>query len=120
MNHDTLKCIHVVGLALTFMGLTGILALRMAGQGKLPGRLLFHVSHGLGLLLIVVTGFMMASQLGVLHTAPPWLKGKMVIWLFAAGSVSLAARFSRYAVPVYLFFVALVATAAWLGLMKPF
>jgi uncharacterized membrane protein SirB2 len=101
MNYNALKCIHLVGLALTFMGLTGILTLRLAGQGKLPGRLLFHVSHGVGLLLIIVSGFMMAAQLGIVQQPPGWLNGKMVIWLLAAASTysrrasaSMPARFT--------------------------
>lgn len=119
MDYPTLKIIHLAGLAMTFMGLTGILAIRMTGQAPLAKRLIFHFSHGLGLLMLLVTGFAMAAKLGI-HSPPGWLKGKMVIWLLAGGSMVLATRFSRFAGAILIFFILLVATAAWLAIDKPF
>jgi hypothetical protein len=120
MDYSTLKIIHLTGLALTFMGLAGILASKAATEIVFKKRRIFHIAHGVGLLLIIVTGFMMASQLNVLHTAPGWLKGKMVIWLLAGGAMVLATRFNRYAGLVLVFYTALVLTAAWLAIDKPF
>jgi hypothetical protein len=120
MDYPTLRIIHLTGLALTFMGLTGILAVKMTGTAPFSRRLIFHLAHGIGLLVLIVSGFALAGQLGVLQTAPGWLKGKMVIWLLAAGSMALATRLSRYAAWVFLFFVALVVAAAWLAITKPF
>lgn len=119
MSYGALRIIHITGIVMTFMGLTGILALKMAGGAPLPKRLIFHVSHGVGLLTIIVTGFMLAAKIG-LHGAPPWLMGKFVIWLLAAGSMALANRFYRFAGPIVLFFIVLIATAAWLAVYKPF
>ena len=119
MDYPTLRIIHLTGLALTFIGLTGILALKMAGGAPLPKRLIFHFAFGIGLVTLIVTGFMLGAKLG-LHSAPPWLMGKFVIWLLAAASMVLANRFYRFAPWIVLFFVALVATAAWLAIDKPF
>jgi hypothetical protein len=120
MDYNTLKIIHLTGLALTFMGLTGILASKAATETLFKKRWIFHISHGVGLLLLIVTGFMMAGRLGVLMTAPGWLKGKLVIWLLAGGAMVLATRFNRYAGWVLIFFAALVVAAAWLAIDKPF
>jgi hypothetical protein len=120
MDYGTLKIIHLTGLAMTFMGLAGILAAKATGQLPLPKRLIFHISFGIGLLLIIATGFTMAAQLGVLHTAPGWLKGKLVIWLLVGGSMALATRLSRYAGAVMVIWTLLVLAAAWLAIDKPF
>ena len=119
MDYATLRIIHLSAIVLTFIGLTGIMALKMAGGAPLPQRLVFHLSHGIGLLVIIVTGFMLGAKLG-LHAPPPWMMGKFVIWLLAGASMVLANRFYRFAPWIVLFFVALVATAAWLAIEKPF
>ncbi len=119
MDYGTLRILHIIGIVMTFMGLTGILALKMGGGAPLKSRLIFHVSHGVGLLTIIVTGFMLAHVLG-LHGAPPWLMGKFVIWLLAGASMVLANRCFRFAPWIVVFFIALVGTAAWLAIEKPF
>lgn len=119
MDYATLRIIHVTAIALTFIGLTGIMALKMAGGAPLGKRLVFHISHGVGLITLIVTGFALAEKLG-LHGAPPWLMGKFVIWLLAAASMVLANRFYRFAGSIVIFFVILVGTAAWLAIVKPF
>jgi uncharacterized membrane protein SirB2 len=119
MDYGTLRIIHITGIVMTFMGLSGIMALKLGGGSTpLRTRLVFHLSHGLGLLTIIVTGFMLANLLGY-HGATPWLTGKLVIWLLAGGSMVLANRFFRFAPWIVLFFIALVATAAYLAIYKP-
>jgi hypothetical protein len=118
MEYGTLRVIHVTGIAMTFIGLTGILALKMAGGAPLAKRMIFHVVFGIGMLTIIGTGFALAGKIGIVG-AQPWLIGKFVIWLLAAASMVLANRFSRFAGPIVVFFVALVATAAWLAIYKP-
>jgi hypothetical protein len=120
MDYTTLKIIHLTGLAMTFMGLAGILGSKMTGDAPRAQRLIFHFSYGLGLLALIVTGFALAGKLGIVQAPPGWLNAKLVIWLLAAASITLAVRFSRYAGVVLVFFVALVATAAWLAIDKPF
>ena len=117
MDYATLKIIHITGIVMTFMGLTGILALKMAGGAPLSKRMIFHVVFGIGMLAIIGTGFALAGKLGV--TAEPWVAGKGVIWLLTAASMILANRFSRFAGPIMVFFIALVATAAYLAIYKP-
>ncbi|MCO5053767.1 MAG: SirB2 family protein [Verrucomicrobiae bacterium] len=122
MTYQTLKVLHLIGLALTFMGLAGVLAVKMSGA-KSPRQRLFFIAHGIGLLLLLGTGVALVFQLqlmGTTHTLPGWVQGKLVIWLLAGGAISMAARLSRYAELVFLFFVLLVALAAWLTLFKPF
>ena len=119
MDYNTLRIVHVTGIVLTFMGLSGILALRLAGGALLAKRLIFHGSYGVGLLTIIVTGFMLAAKLG-LKSPPPWLYGKFAIWLLAGASIVLVNRLSRFAPWIVIFFAVLVGAAAWLAIDKPF
>src|ERR1700761_309646 len=79
MDYSTLRVIHITGIVMTFIGLTGILALKMAGGAPLSKRMIFHFSHGIGLLVVIGTGFALAGKLGV--TGEPWVAGKGVIWV---------------------------------------
>ena len=120
MDYPTLKILHLTGLALTFMGLAGMLGSKATGAAPFPKRLVFHLSHGIGLLLLIVTGFALAAKLGEANPPPGWLKAKLIVWLLAGGGMALATRFSRYTWAVLVFFVLLVLTAAWLAIEKPF
>ncbi len=120
MDYPTLKIIHLTGLALTFMGLAGVLASRAATDAVFKKRWIFHASHGLGLLILLVTGFALAGQLHLMHPVPGWLQGKMFIWLLAGVAMTLATRFSRFAGPILAGYALLVAVAAWLAINKPF
>ncbi|HTJ00427.1 MAG TPA: hypothetical protein VL527_16220 [Dongiaceae bacterium] len=119
MTYPTLKIIHITGLALVFMGLTGVLALKMAGAAPGRQRWIFHAAHGGGLILVLATGIGLGMKLGLTHPAPFWVIGKFIIWLLAGSAMVLAVRFSRFAGPILLYLAALVFAAAWLAIYKP-
>jgi len=119
MSYFTLKIIHLTGLALVFMGLAGVLALKMAGDAPFKKRRLFHLSHGLGLILLLASGIALTAQLG-LHPLPGWVKAKYGVWLLAGAAMAAASRLGRFAGPLLTLFAGLVATAAWLAITKPF
>jgi hypothetical protein len=120
MDYPTLRIVHLTGLALTFMGLTGVLASKAASEAVFKKRWIFHISHGVGLLLLLASGIALGLKLGVTHPAPLWLQAKFGIWLLAGGAMVLATRFSRFAGQILIFFTVLVLTAAWLAIDKPF
>ncbi len=122
MDYLTLKIIHLAGLGLTFMGLSGVLGVQLMGGAPFKKRVVFHAAHDLGLLLVMATGIALLAQLqgGHLHAPPGWVKAKFGIWILAGGSMFLAARYGRYAGWILLFFTGLVIGAAWLAINKPF
>ena len=118
MDYQTLRIIHLTGLALTFMGLAGALALKYASATTGKQRWIFQAAHGAGLLLLLATGIALSLKLGL--PAPPlWLKAKLGIWLLAGGAMTLALRFSRFAGLILIFLGLLVLIAAWLAIIKP-
>jgi hypothetical protein len=118
MSYFTLKAIHLTGLAMTFMGLAGLLALKFADSPIFKNRWIFHTSHGIGLSILLTSGIALGLQLGVTHPAPFWVIAKFGIWLLA-GSAIILMRFSRFAGIILLYFSALVFAASWLAVYKP-
>jgi len=120
MSYLTLKVFHLVALALTFMGLAGSLAYNAVSPGPSITRRIFAISHGIGLLLLLITGFLLLIQLGIGKNLPGWVWGKVIIWLIAGASAVLVRRFARFQVPMLVYLAVLVGLGAWLALYKPF
>jgi hypothetical protein len=123
MEYPTLKLVHLVGMMLLFLGLGGMVFAAYAGFGtdRKKLRVAAALCHGVGLLLIVVSGIAMLSSLGLLHGDPPgWAKAKFCIWLIMGGSISLAARWSRGIWILLAVWIFLGAAAGYLALFKPF
>jgi uncharacterized membrane protein SirB2 len=119
MDYPTLRIVHLTGLALTFMGLAGVLALKFKGENTFKQRWIFHVAHGMGLLVILASGIGLGLKLGLVHPAPFWIIAKFGVWLLAGSAMILALRFSRFAGIILIYFTALVLAAAWLAIYKP-
>jgi hypothetical protein len=123
MDYPLIKLCHLVGIMLMFMGLGGMVFAAYAGFGTEKKRLrrAAALCHGIGLLIILLSGLGMLSSLGMLHGDPPnWVKAKFVIFLILGGSISLAARWSRGIWILLAAWILLGAAAGYLGLYKPF
>jgi hypothetical protein len=110
MDANTYLIIHLIGLATVAIGLGGMLA----GD---QNRKMFAMAQGIGLLIILVSGFGMLAkmQLGFPHFAMV----KLILWLLLGG---LPVVFRKSKTPVFVSIVVLVAligVAAWLGVTKP-
>ncbi len=118
---ETYKLVHLISIVLVFSGLMGMLAVRMS-EGKLEGQVkkLFYASHGLGLLLILISGFGLLARLGLTHDIPKWVMGKLLIWLILGGITALIKRKGYIGWPIFALLVALFSLAAYLALFKPF
>ena len=85
------KVIHIFSITLLFTAFGGLLlASRAEGQNG-AGRKLAGMTHGLALVLILVSGFGALAKIGMSNPAiwPAWLWIKVLIWL-AFGAVIVA------------------------------
>lgn len=120
MPLETYKLIHFCGLMMLFFGLGGITMLKMANAPMTgPAKSLSFISHGLGLLLLLLGGFGMLAKMGFMGAMPSWAYGKLVIWLLFGGAAVLAKRKGQWGWPLLVFFVILGGAAAGLALYKP-
>ena len=124
ISYPVYKVIHILGNMLLIMALGG-LTLHAANGGTREtnrGRKLAAITHGIGMVIILVAGFGLLARIGITHGAgwPGWVWAKLGIWLVLGGIVALIGRKPELA-RVWWFLVPLLgATAAWLALTKPF
>jgi hypothetical protein len=118
MSYEIYKVLHLLGLSLVVLSLGGIILHAINGGSKQSNsfRKGAMITHGVGLLFLLVAGFGMLARMGI-HSFPGWVMGKVVIWLILGAFVALAykqhlARKLWFAVPV------LVAIAASLAIYK--
>jgi hypothetical protein len=78
------------------------------------------ITHGIGMVLVLVGGFGMLARLGIFWPWPGWVIGKIIIWLVLGVLVALIGRLPALAKPLWWVTIALGAIAAYLALNKPF
>ncbi|MBC7741411.1 MAG: SirB2 family protein [Bdellovibrionaceae bacterium] len=121
MSYEIYKIIHLLGLVLLFSGLTGLLTVRMSG-GQLAGstKSLVFVSHGVGLLLLLVSGFGLLARLGLTHDIPNWVFVKIAAWVVAGGAIALVKRKGHIGWPLFLSLIFVFLIAGYFAIFKPF
>ncbi len=121
ISPEVYKIFHLMGFAFLFLGLGGVLfSFACTANVKSNVRSAGFLCHGVGLLLMVVSGFGMAARLGFLSTFPAWLYGKLIIWIILGLSISLAKRKAQWLPGLLLFWGLLAGAAASLAILKPF
>lgn len=120
MPYEFYKIIHITGLILVFSGLISVLTVGMAGV-ELSGRLkkFGFITHGVGLVFMLVSGFGLMARLGMVQSMPTWIYFKLLIWLVLGGMISLAKRKGYIGWPLFILFLGLGVTAATLAITKP-
>ncbi|PWU12965.1 MAG: hypothetical protein C5B49_15360 [Bdellovibrio sp.] len=117
MSLSTYILLHIFGVVCAMMGFGILIAYFALGTNKAPLlRTLGFFTHGLGLAMILVSGFGLLARLGILRDFPYWVYIKLAIWIFFGAIVALVRRRPQvgpYIVPLLL---ALAILAAYLGL----
>ena len=110
MEATTYLIIHLIGLAAVAIGLGGMLA-----GGK--EHRTFAIVQGVGLLIILVSGFGMLAKmhLGFPHFAIV----KLVLWLVIGMLPMVFRKLTLPPLVSTLVLLALIGLAAWLGVTKP-
>lgn len=110
MTYTTYKIIHLVGISILALGVGGM----MAGGEK---RKNFMMLQGIGLLVMLISGFGLVAKLG--GGFPPYVIVKLVLWL-VIGMLPMVFRKLRTPLPVaVLISLTMVAIMAYLGVVKP-
>ena len=111
------KVIHVLSIMLLFTALGGMLSGMQSG----PGRKLAAMTHGLALVLILVSGFGALAKIGLSNPGiwPGWLWLKALIWLIFGGIIVVIRRAPRAATLLWWVLPILGGLAGYLALYKP-
>src|SRR5687768_15778684 len=117
MSPEFYRLLHMGGLLLLFLGLGGIFA-TCGREGAKPPKL-FLAMHGIGLVVMVVSGIGRAHKLG--YGWPTWMIAKIGCWVVIAALPTLVRRGMLPRLLAVVLAVALGCTAAWLASTpKPF
>jgi hypothetical protein len=110
MDPGIYKIIHFVGLIVLFLGIGSLITAdpKKPAAFRLPAMI-----HGIGLLLILVSGFGLQAKLKL--GFPVWMISKLVILLALGGSIALIKRKILPPVAVYVLAIILGGIAAYLG-----
>jgi hypothetical protein len=119
MAYEYYKILHLLGLSMVMLSLGGVVMHVINGGSKADNRFRVGaiVTHGIGLVLLLVAGFGMLHKLGVPHDAP-WVLGKLAIWVVMGGVVAVAYRKPQLARALWVAIPALVVVAAALVIFK--
>ncbi len=120
MSYEFYKLVHFIGLFLVFTAIGGnVVHYGNGGDKENHGmRKLVGMTHGIALLLILVSGFGMTAKLGL--GFPGWVGVKLVVWLVLGAAVVLPFKFANTAKIQLFLYPILGLVAAFLALNKPF
>jgi hypothetical protein len=83
-------------------------------QGK--PRIVAFVTHGLGMLFMLIGGFGMLARLQ-LDGIPPWIHVKLGVWLIMGLAIGLAKRMPSWLVMIAIIAIAMIAP--YMAIYKP-
>ena len=120
MSHEFYRVLHILGILMLFGGLTSLWGVYVSGQVPKQGlRVGLAVIHGVGMTFLLLSGFAMAGQLGLMSAIPGWMWIKLGLWLALGGSMVLAKRKAHLGVSLVGLWIALGTVAAFLAIYKP-
>ena len=115
------KNIHLIGVFMVLMALGGLLVHRInGGTQDHAWRKPVAMTHGVGLLLILLGGFGMLARLGIFWPWPGWVTVKVIIWIVLGALVGIIFRKPTLAKPLWWITIALAGLAAYFAVYKPF
>lgn len=116
MSLQFYKLLHIIGILLTFTALGGVFVYVGNGGNKEGNsfRKIIAISHGVGLLLLLVSGFGMLAKLGL--SFPIWIVPKLLIWLALGAALALGYRKPEKSVLLWAGSVVLGSIAALIAL----
>lgn len=120
MAIEVYKILHFMGIFMLFLSIGGLLttAINMETAAH-RWRKALAITHGVGLLLILLGGFGMLARLGILWPMPGWVLVKLIIWVMLGGLIALVLQ-SDLSKILWILVIVLGVIAAYLGTMKPF
>ena len=119
MSYEFYKVLHILGLSLVVLSLGGIIHHVINGGTKQSDsfRKGTMITHGVGLLLLMVAGFGMLAKLGI-YSPPGWVIAKMVIWLVLGAFVAIAYKKPALAKKFWVAVPVLVVISAFLAIYR--
>jgi len=87
MPYEFYKVLHILGLILALTGLGAVaLQIYINSSPKFPLKRAVMIYHGMGTLIVFVSGFGLMARIGLATQSwPTWIYIKITIWLLVLG-----------------------------------
>lgn len=115
------KVLHILGVLFTFIALGGLLLASRTSGERVDDRKLAGMLHGVGLVIILISGFGALARLGISNPGiwPLWMWVKLVLWLVLGAALVLIKRAPGLRTLLWILLPVLGALAAYMALYKP-
>jgi len=115
------RLLHIFSMMLLFTSLGGLLLASRSGITTGVSRKTAGMTHGIALILLLITGFGALAKSGLSNPAawPAWVWIKALIWLAFGGIIVLIRRSPNASTLLWWILPLLGALAAWMALYKP-
>ncbi len=119
MPFDFYKVLHVMGLMMLFSSLGAAIIFYASGSVVKTYKLLISVFHGLGLVLLLVSGFGMLARMGGGMIMPAWVHPKLLVWVLMGGALFAIKKKANWSTVWWLSILSLGLVAASFAVNKP-
>ena len=122
LSYEVYKLVHVIGIIMIFVSLGGVMIHSFNGGTKVDNqwRKAAGITHGIGLVLVLVAGFGLLARVGIGWPWPGWVIGKLVIWIVLGGLSGLIYKLGTSGKGLWYIVILLGAIAASFAIFKPF
>lgn len=120
MPYEVYKIAHLIGIFMIMISLGGVATHAINGGDKESNhfRKALGITHGIGLVLVLVAGFGLLAQLQV--GWPIWVFVKLIIWIIFGALTGVAYRMGTKGQGLWYIMIVLGGLAAYLAVTKPF
>ena len=114
------KQIHLLAILMVFLAFGALVILARSGGTDRAFRKMASITHGVGLVLALISGFGLAARLGV-QLSSGWVIVKLVIWLLLGAGIAVLKRVpSTMTFALWWTLILLGGIAAHMAISKPF
>jgi hypothetical protein len=116
ISYHAYKLIHLIGVFLLLISLGG----QLVRTDSLAWRKYLKVSHGIGLLLILIAGFGLLARLEMAWPWPLWIYLKILVWIVLGLMPMWLRRVPSFGMIFWWAVLGLASFSAYLANFKPF
>jgi hypothetical protein len=122
LSYEIYKLFHLFGIIMLFVSIGGVMLYALNGGTKADNtwRKTAAITHGIGLVFILVAGFGLLARASISWPWPGWVFVKLIIWLVLGGVTGLIYKLGPTGKGLWYVVILLGVIAAYMAIFKPF
>ncbi|HSG30913.1 MAG TPA: hypothetical protein VLB82_05140 [Thermodesulfobacteriota bacterium] len=119
ISYETYKVLHVAAVFFLLFSLSTYLIVINSNIEKF--KKLAGIMHGISMFIVLLGGFGLLARLGIIHGMdwPPWVWGKLVIWVIMGGMTFFIKKLQPQAAILWFTVPILAIIAVYFAVYKP-